>query len=68
MKHSARIYQDDLDLLDSINRMSRQLHFRGDKQQLTGHEARRLQLTVEELEEQMEAIRQSQLTHNHRKF
>ena len=67
MKHSARIYQDDLDLLDSINRMSRQLHFRVNQHPAEQHEAQRLQLTVEDLEDQMEAIRQAQQAHNHRK-
>ena len=67
MKHSARNYQDDLEFLDSINRMSRQLHFRVPDQQQPQHKSQRLMLTIEDLEDEMEAIRMSREAHNHRK-
>jgi|GEM_PF-2667287 len=65
MKHSARIYEDDLDLLDSINRMSRQLHFHANERYAGVEKSERLQLTIEEVEEQMETIRLSLQPHNH---
>ena len=66
MKHTARIHDDDLQLLDSINRMSRQLSFRNNKKPYAEQPAF-LENTIENLEEQLELIRNSQQTHNHRK-
>lgn len=66
MKRTARIHDDDLQLLDSINRMSRQLSFRNNKTP-DSKQSHILQETIENLEEQVELIRNSQQTHNHRK-
>lgn len=66
MKHTARSHDEDLQLLDSINRMSRQLSFRMDKKSQS-EQPLFLQETIENLEEQVESIRNSQQTHNHRK-
>lgn len=66
MKYSATDVNSELQLLDSIDRLSRQLHFlkpgsENSAQQLS------VQPTVESLEEELESIRIIQQKHNHRK-
>ncbi len=64
MKHFDRLHDDELQYLDAINRMSRQLHLR-DKQQESARPC--LQLTVEDLEEQLERLRlDHEARHHHR--
>ena len=58
MKHSDRLHDDELHYLDSINRMTRQLHIRN--RDSSEESSNRLQITVEELEEQLESIRRDQ--------
>jgi hypothetical protein len=66
MKHNERIHDDELHLLDSINRMSRQLSFHKNKT-IESNTFDLSDETIEDLEEQLEYIRNSQETHNHRK-
>lgn len=61
MKHLDRLHDDELHYLDSINRMTRQLHFH--ERMPAQHKPAQLQLTVEELEDELEAIRISQEKH-----
>lgn len=66
MKRSQKNHDDDLNLLDSINRMSRQMKL---QRKNTAQPEKTLlpEETIEDLEEQVESIRNSQKTHNHSK-
>ena len=66
MKPVNKDEDDELKLVDSINRMTSQLHYHHD-QKKTSDQADNLEQTLEELEDQLEEVRSSLETHNHKK-
>ena len=67
MKHTDRMDDEELKLLDSINRMTSQLHYHRENASTADDSSSELEQTLEELEDQLEAIRSSRETHNHQK-
>ena len=66
MKHTDRLDDEELKLLDSINRMTSQLQYHQENKSVDD-QASELEQTLEGLEDQLEAIRSSRETHNHQK-